>query len=71
MYGTAALATGVFTDVVTASALCYFLHKMRTGHKTYDKQASSETNSADLHTRSDGLINTLTIYAVNTGALTR
>ncbi|KAF8349581.1 hypothetical protein F5887DRAFT_501924 [Amanita rubescens] len=53
IYGTAALATGVSTDVITASALCYFLHKMRTGHKT-----------------SDGLINTLTIYAVNTGALT-
>jgi len=53
IYGTAALATGVSTDVITALALCYFLHKMRTGHKS-----------------SDGLINTLTIYAINTGALT-
>ncbi|KAF8726551.1 hypothetical protein AX14_007726 [Amanita brunnescens Koide BX004] len=53
IYGTAALATGVATDAFTASALCYFLHKMRTGHKT-----------------SDSLINTLTIYAINTGVLT-
>jgi hypothetical protein len=53
IYGTAALATGVATDAITASALCYFLHKLRTGHKT-----------------SDGLINALTIYAINTGALT-
>ncbi|KAJ7085533.1 hypothetical protein C8R44DRAFT_821401 [Mycena epipterygia] len=48
-----ALGAGVLTDVFTASALCYFLRKFRTGHK-----------------RSDTLVNTLTIYAVNTGAFT-
>ncbi|KAJ7123250.1 hypothetical protein C8R43DRAFT_1031968 [Mycena crocata] len=47
------LGAGVLTDVFTASALCVFLRKFRTGHK-----------------RSDTLVNTLTIYAVNTGAFT-
>ncbi|KAJ7896508.1 hypothetical protein B0H13DRAFT_2338354 [Mycena leptocephala] len=47
------LGAGVFTDVFTACALCFFLRKFRTGHK-----------------RADSLVNTLTIYAVNTGAFT-
>ncbi|KAF8624409.1 hypothetical protein AX15_005890 [Amanita polypyramis BW_CC] len=52
-YGTLALGTGVSTDVITASALCFFLHRLRTGHDN-----------------SDSLVNTLTVYAVNSGALT-
>ncbi|KAJ7058372.1 hypothetical protein C8F01DRAFT_1255522 [Mycena amicta] len=47
------LGAGVLTDVVIAFALCYFLRKLRTGHK-----------------RSDGLVTRLTVYAVNTGAIT-
>ncbi|KAJ7722447.1 hypothetical protein DFH07DRAFT_856978 [Mycena maculata] len=48
-----ALGAGVLTDVFTASALCYFLRKFRTGNR-----------------RADTLVNTLTIYAINTGAFT-
>lgn len=53
LLATLSLAGGVLTDVVTAAALCYYLRKLRTGHK-----------------HSDSLVNTLTRYAVNTGALT-
>ncbi|EAU86311.2 hypothetical protein CC1G_08035 [Coprinopsis cinerea okayama7 len=34
--GTTSLAVGVATDIVTATALCYFLSKLRTGLKTSD-----------------------------------
>jgi len=53
MLASFSLGAGVLTDVFTASALCFFLRKFRTGHK-----------------RADSLVNTLTIYAVNTGAFT-
>jgi len=52
-YATLALATGVAADILTAASLCFFLRRLRTGHKN-----------------SDTLINNLTIYAINTGALT-
>jgi hypothetical protein len=69
LYGTVALATGVTTDVVTASSLCYFLHRLRTGYKKY--VVAPLYRQAQLFSkRSDSLINTLTIYAVNTGGLT-
>ncbi|KAF8968903.1 hypothetical protein BDZ97DRAFT_297656 [Flammula alnicola] len=48
-----ALGAGLITDLTIAAALCYFLRKLRTGHR-----------------KADTLINSLTIYAVNTGALT-
>jgi len=51
--GTISLGVGVFTDVVTAAALCYYLQKLRTGLRT-----------------SDSLVNSLSAYAINTGALT-
>jgi len=50
---TIALSLGVVTDVGIAGALCYFLHKLRTGWS-----------------KSDTLINTLSLYAINTGVLT-
>ncbi|KAJ6542184.1 hypothetical protein DFH09DRAFT_1174245 [Mycena vulgaris] len=53
MLASLSLGAGVITDIFTASALCYFLRKFRTGHK-----------------RADSLVNTLTVYAVNTGAFT-
>ncbi|PFH51227.1 hypothetical protein AMATHDRAFT_59512 [Amanita thiersii Skay4041] len=53
LIATIALASGVGTDVLTATALCYYLRKLRTGHR-----------------KSDSLVNTLTVYAINTGALT-
>ncbi|KAJ7082009.1 hypothetical protein B0H15DRAFT_912510 [Mycena belliarum] len=49
-----ALGTAVVTDVFTAGALCWFLRKFRTGHNK----------------RADTLVNTLTIYAINSGAFT-
>lgn len=33
--GTVSLGTGVLTDIVTATALCYYLNKLRTGHEKY------------------------------------
>ncbi|KIY61741.1 hypothetical protein CYLTODRAFT_427363 [Cylindrobasidium torrendii FP15055 ss-10] len=53
VYATAALSLGAATDIMTAAALAYYLHHLRTGFK-----------------RSDSLITALTVYAVNTGALT-
>ncbi|KAF8194063.1 hypothetical protein K438DRAFT_1969353 [Mycena galopus ATCC 62051] len=47
------LGAGALADIVTASALCFFLRRFRTGNK-----------------RSDTLVNTLIIYAINTGAFT-
>ncbi|KAF8238075.1 hypothetical protein L208DRAFT_1355580 [Tricholoma matsutake] len=52
-FATLALSTGVAADTFTAVALCFYLRRLRTGHK-----------------KSDSLVNSLTIYAVNTGALT-
>ncbi|KAF9451820.1 hypothetical protein P691DRAFT_806472 [Macrolepiota fuliginosa MF-IS2] len=34
--GSVSLGTGVLTDVVTAATLCFFLNRLRTGHKTSD-----------------------------------
>ncbi|KAL9711389.1 hypothetical protein Ac2012v2_005935 [Leucoagaricus gongylophorus] len=34
--GTVSLGTGVLTDIVTAATLCYFLNRLRTGHRTSD-----------------------------------
>ncbi|KAJ7615921.1 hypothetical protein FB45DRAFT_934939 [Roridomyces roridus] len=48
------LGTGVVADVFTAAALCFFLRRFRTGSNQ----------------RADNLVNTLTIYAINTGAFT-
>ncbi|KAM6494506.1 hypothetical protein JOM56_010867 [Amanita muscaria] len=36
MYGTYALAAGVAADFVTSASLCFFLHRLRTGHKKSD-----------------------------------
>ncbi|KAF8070023.1 hypothetical protein FPV67DRAFT_1651593 [Lyophyllum atratum] len=52
-YAAFSLASGVFTDMITAGALAYFLRRMRTGFKT-----------------SNSLVNRLTVYAINTGAIT-
>ncbi|KAJ7636202.1 hypothetical protein FB45DRAFT_444053 [Roridomyces roridus] len=48
------LGAGVVADVFTAAALCFFLRRFRTGNNA----------------RSDSLVNTLTIYAINTGVFT-
>ncbi|KAJ6522997.1 hypothetical protein B0H19DRAFT_1277083 [Mycena capillaripes] len=47
------LGAGALADIFTASALCFFLRRFRTGNH-----------------RTDTLIHTLTIYAINTGAFT-
>ena len=52
--GSLSLCLGVATDIITAAALCYFLHNLRTGY-----------------TKDDSLVNTLTLFAVNTGVVTR
>ncbi|PPQ72256.1 hypothetical protein CVT26_006983 [Gymnopilus dilepis] len=49
-----ALSAGPVTDILIAAALCYFLRKLRTGHRN----------------RADTLVRSLSIYAINTGALT-
>ncbi|KAF8886200.1 hypothetical protein BD779DRAFT_1786648, partial [Infundibulicybe gibba] len=69
LLATLSLAGGVLTDVVTAAALCYYLRKLRTGHKQYLID-SSHLKQSNLLDSSDSLVNTLTRYAVNTGALT-
>lgn len=52
-YAALSLASGVLTDIITASALAFFLRRLRTGFKT-----------------SNSLVNRLTVYAINTGAIT-
>ncbi|KAF8879098.1 hypothetical protein CPB84DRAFT_318120 [Gymnopilus junonius] len=48
-----ALSAGPMTDILIALALCYFLRRLRTGHK-----------------KADSLVRSLSVYAINTGALT-
>ncbi|GLB45095.1 hypothetical protein LshimejAT787_1901730 [Lyophyllum shimeji] len=52
-YAAFSLAAGVATDILTASALAFFLRRLRTGFKS-----------------SNSLVNRLTVYAINTGAVT-
>ncbi|KAG2133344.1 hypothetical protein DEU56DRAFT_811163 [Suillus clintonianus] len=52
--GSISLGIGVVTDMSIAAALCFYLQKMRSSHTT----------------TADSMINTLIIYAVNTGLLT-
>jgi len=46
LLGSISLGTGVLTDVVTASTLCYFLNRLRTGHKTSDSLVNMLCNNA-------------------------
>ncbi|KIY46700.1 hypothetical protein FISHEDRAFT_46852 [Fistulina hepatica ATCC 64428] len=39
--GTTSLGVGVLTDIVTATALCFYLSRMRTGHSTSDSLIKS------------------------------
>ncbi|KAJ3751410.1 hypothetical protein DFH05DRAFT_1387366 [Lentinula detonsa] len=39
--GTTSLGVGVLTDVITASSLCYFLNKLRTGYRQSDSLVST------------------------------
>jgi len=48
-----ALSAGPMTDILIAAALCYFLRKLRTGHR-----------------KADTIVRSLSVYAINTGALT-
>ncbi|KAJ7445040.1 hypothetical protein FB451DRAFT_1293182 [Mycena latifolia] len=43
---TISLALGVFTDVVTAAALCFFLRRLRTGYRATDSLVSSLVRDA-------------------------
>lgn len=40
--GTISLATGVFTDIVTALSLCYYLSRFRTGIPAYGQSYTRE-----------------------------
>uniref|UniRef100_A0A0W0G7B1 DUF6534 domain-containing protein n=1 Tax=Moniliophthora roreri TaxID=221103 RepID=A0A0W0G7B1_MONRR len=68
--GTVSLALGVFTDIVIAISLCYFLNKLRTGYHQYVARSSLEFSTNILDYRSDTLVNSLVRYAISTGALT-
>ncbi|KAF5364577.1 hypothetical protein D9758_005642 [Tetrapyrgos nigripes] len=39
--GTTSLGIGVLTDIVTAASLCYFLNRLRTGHRNSDTLVNS------------------------------
>ncbi|KAJ3781173.1 hypothetical protein GGU10DRAFT_367598 [Lentinula aff. detonsa] len=39
--GTISLGVGVLTDIITASSLCYFLNKLRTGYRQSDSLVST------------------------------
>lgn len=49
-----ALGTGALTDILTAASLCFYLRRYRTG----------------VNKKSDSLVNSLMIYAVNSGIIT-
>ena len=73
--GIAGLSTSVGTDLFIGLALCYYLHKSRTGFRKYVMQGVMRgrghlTHAYYLLYRSDDMITKLIVITVSTGLLT-
>lgn len=69
--GSLSLCLGVATDIFTSAALCFFLHNLRTGYSKSVAHSEYVRASSDTFDRDDSLVNRLTLFAVNTGVVTR
>lgn len=74
MIGSLALGAGVITDISIATALCYYLQQLRTDFSRSISHffvfITKFSNRSGIF-RSNALVRSLTVHAVDTGILTR
>ncbi|KAJ8453509.1 hypothetical protein ONZ51_g13555 [Trametes cubensis] len=86
LVGSIALGLGMATDVITSAALCYFLRGLKTGYQrsvpalllllslrsrlASSRRAPPVPLELLVSHMDDSIVNTLTLYAINTGVIT-